>query len=75
MITGLERILLEKYQPDSPKLQESLQAPVSVDKAKLLPITKEVIKGSQGEPEEAADNNLSPNMQALMKLLKQLHKK
>jgi len=33
MIDGLERILLEKYQPDSPKLQRPLEAPVSASKS------------------------------------------
>ena len=35
MIDGLERILLEKYQPDSPKLQRPLEAPVSASKGEM----------------------------------------
>ncbi|QXZ13022.1 hypothetical protein KVQ82_23535 [Pseudomonas sp. AO-1] len=36
MIDGLERILLEKYQPDSPKLQKPLEAPISASKSELV---------------------------------------
>lgn len=55
MITGTERILLERYCPDSPLLLEPLQAPVGVDITKaaytLTLADKIALMKAQGAPE------------------------
>jgi len=53
MIDGLERILLEKYQPDSPKLQRPLEAPVSASKSEVAPSAGITTKASHISSQEA----------------------
>jgi hypothetical protein len=52
MIDGLERLLLEKYQPDSPKLQKPLQAPVGDYKSESLHTHKQTNKASPASSQE-----------------------
>lgn len=74
MIDGLERILLEKYQPDSPKLKSPLEAPVSVSENEGVSDIKEVAKESQEASEEVLED-VSPTMKALLELIDKIHNK
>lgn len=71
---GLERFLLEKYDPTNARLKEPLWAPASLDKSEELPTIKE---GDNVSPEGSrkAVDNISPVTKALLKLIRKIHKK
>ena len=58
MIDGLERILLEKYDPTNPKLLEPLQTPTGIVEASALLVHKDANSAFQNAPESDIEMKL-----------------
>jgi hypothetical protein len=75
MITGTERLLLEKYRPNDPLLREPLQAPVSLSVDDPLHSVPEHDKAADIALQAISEASISQITKALLTLIKKIEKK